>query len=212
MLNKLSKKDVAIVSETAGTTRDIIEVHMDIKGFPVILADTAGLRDTDDEIESEGVRRARQRADHADLVIAVHDGESWPELDPVMDSLEGQDVIHLLNKVDLMSDSRDIDDGKIGFIQISAKTGAGLNRFLEVLEAEISDRCHLSAAPALTRARHRDSLEECLDSLKRFQIATDTELKAEDLRLAARALGRITGQVGVEDILDIIFAEFCIGK
>jgi tRNA modification GTPase len=206
LLNRLSRRDVAIVSEKAGTTRDVIEVHLELDGYPVILADTAGLRDAADDIESEGVRRAEERAHQADLKLAVFDGEVWPEQDPKTLELIDEDTVVVVNKSDLLA-ANDIDE-----LLISASSGDGFDVLLEVLKKEVADRCHLSASPALTRTRHRSALEECLGNLQRFPTAPETELKAEDLRLAARALGRITGRVDVEEVLDIIFREFCIGK
>ncbi len=206
LLNRLSQRDVAIVSETAGTTRDVIEVHLELEGYPVIIADTAGLRDVHDEIESEGVRRAEERAHQADLKLAVFDGAKWPDKDPHTRALIDDSALVVVNKSDLL-DKIDFD-----YLAISAETGDGFDILLERLKKEVEERCHLSASPALTRTRHRSALENCLENLKRFPDAPESELKAEDLRLAARALGRITGRVDVEEILDIIFKEFCIGK
>ena len=206
LLNRLSKRDVAIVSETAGTTRDVIEVHLELEGYPVILADTAGLRDVADGIESESVRRARERAEIADLKLAVFDGTLWPDQDLHTGELIDDDTLVVINKSDLFEGS-DFD-----YLAISAETGDGFEILLEKLKKEVEQRCHLSASPALTRTRHRVALERCLQNLTRFPEATETELKAEDLRQATRALGRITGRVDVEEILDKIFEEFCIGK
>ena len=211
LLNIISKKKAAIVSEEAGTTRDVIEVHLDIKVFPVILADTAGLREPENMVELEGIRRAKDRAKSADLIVAVHDGSHWPQRDSYMDGLSDSHTIHLVNKVDLLEVTRKTAmEGS--YLGVSALTGQGLDLLMARLKEEISERCHLSATPAITKKRHRQALEESLHCLVRYQDAGESELKAEDLRLAVRALGRITGQVGVEDILDIIFSEFCIGK
>ncbi len=210
LLNRLAGRDAAIVSATAGTTRDVIEVHLDLGGFPVILADTAGLRVSGDDIEQEGVRRAKRRADEADLKLAVFDGATWPNLDPTTLALCDDDTIRVVNKIDLgvASDA--------GFIGVSALSGAGLDALEAALSSAVAQRFQPSAAPALTRARHRAALEECQASFARFLAASEKkgapELAAEDLRLAARALGRITGRVDVEEILGVIFAEFCIGK
>lgn len=206
LLNILSQRDAAIVSEKAGTTRDVIEVHLELNGYPLILADTAGLREVADDIESEGVRRAEERAQHADLKLAVFDGGVWPEKDFKTLQLIDKNTVVVINKSDLLKESSS------EFIPVSAKTGDGLDVLLEVLKKEVAERCHLSAAPALTRTRHRTALEECLANLQRFSTTLETELNAENLRLGARALGRITGRVDVEEVLDIIFREFCIGK
>jgi tRNA modification GTPase len=206
LLNRLSKRDVAIVSETAGTTRDVIEVHLELEGYPVILADTAGLREAADDIESEGVRRAQERALSADLKLAVFDGAVWPKQDSHTLELIDEDALVVINKSDLL------EEGEVDYLAISAETGEGFDILLEKLKKEVEQRCHLSASPALTRTRHRTALEKCLENLVRFPSATKSELKAEDLRQAARCLGRITGRVDVEEVLDIIFKEFCIGK
>ena len=206
LLNRLSRRDVAIVSEKAGTTRDVIEVHLELDGFPVILADTAGLREAVDEIESEGVRRAEERAHSADLKLAVLDGATWPKKDPQTLDLIDENTVVVINKSDLL------DKKNTQYLSISANSGDGFDVLLEVLKKEVANRCHLSASPALTRTRHRTALEDCLTNIQRFPGSLETELKAEDLRLAARALGRITGRFDVEDVLDIIFKEFCIGK
>lgn len=206
LLNRLSRRDVAIVSEKAGTTRDVIEVHLELEGYPVILADTAGLREATEEIESEGVRRAIERAEQADLKLAVFDGAIWPEKDAHTLELIDDETLVVINKSDLFKTNGS------EYLAISAETGDGFDVLLEVLKRKVEERCHLSASPALTRTRHRAALEECLTNLERFPTSSETELKAEDLRLAARALGRITGRVDVEEVLDIIFKEFCIGK
>jgi len=213
LLNHLAGRPAAIVSARAGTTRDVIEVHLDIAGYPVVLADTAGLRDVTDEIEAEGVRRARARAEAADLKLVLFDGAVWPAIDPASAALIDENTIVLVSKADLdpaISEEPSIA-GRPG-LAISIMTGQGTNRLLADLEAEVTRRMSLSEAPALTRLRHREALGESLACLARAQAATLPELRAEDLRLAARALGRITGRVDVEEILDRIFREFCIGK
>ena len=206
LLNRLSKRDAAIVSEKAGTTRDVIEVYLELEGYPVIIADTAGLREAGDELESEGIRRAEERASQSDFKLAVFDGAVWPEKDAKTMELIDENTFVVVNKSDLIKQT------KIDYLAISSKTGDGLKSLLDILKKEVFERCHVSASPALTRTRHRSALGDCYTSLQRFQASSETELKAEDLRLAARALGRITGRVDVEEVLDIIFREFCIGK
>ena len=207
LLNRLSQREVAIVSEKEGTTRDVIEVYLELDGYPVIIADTAGLREASDDIESEGVRRAEQRARQSDLKLAVFDGAIWPERDAKTAALIDENTIAVVNKSDLISDKTK------DYLAISSKTGAGVGSLLESLKKEVFLRCHYSSEPGPTRSRHRRALEDCISSLERFQKAeAATELKAEDLRLAARSLGRITGSVDVEEVLDVIFREFCIGK
>ena len=206
LLNRLSSRDVAIVSEQAGTTRDVIEVHLELGGYPVIIADTAGLREATDAVENEGVRRAEERAKQADLKLVVFDGGAWPEKDVKTFDLIDSNAIVVINKSDL------IETPQSDYLQVSALSGEGFNRLLEILKREVSSRCCLSASPALTRLRHRTALESCADSLQRFKTVKGVELKAEDLRQAARSLGKITGRVDVEEVLDVIFREFCIGK
>ncbi len=212
LLNTLARRDAAIVSETAGTTRDVIEVHMNVGGFEVVLADTAGLRETMDAIEDEGVRRALDRAKQADMKIVVFDGAEWPARDPASEALIDATSFVVVNKSDLVDLSGDLClRGRPSFA-ISVRTGEGIADFLAALEENIRSVYETSEAPPVTRLRHRLALEECREALLRFRAAQAVELAAEDLRLAARALGRITGRVDVEDILDVIFRDFCIGK
>lgn len=211
LLNALAGRDAAIVSSRAGTTRDVIEVHLDLGGFPLVLADTAGLREGADEVEEEGVRRALQRAGNADIKLAVFDGTRWPELDPTTLGLVDDDTLVVVNKMDAGGPRAGTVEGH-PLVGVSALTGDGLRALESRLEALAAERLTGSGAPALTRARHRAALEECRDALDRALSAALPELAAEDLRLAARSLGRITGRVDVEDVLDVIFRDFCIGK
>ena len=208
LLNALARREAAIVSARAGTTRDVIEVHLDLGGFPVVLADTAGLRDAADEIEEEGIRRALDRAARADVKIAVFDATEAP--DAATRGLIDADTVVVLNKTDLAPPAPAVDG--VPAIAVSARTGAGLRELEGRLAAFSADRLAGTGAPALTRARHRTALEECREALARALTAPLPELAAEDVRLASRALGRITGRVDVEDLLDVIFRDFCIGK
>nr|WP_295831693.1 tRNA uridine-5-carboxymethylaminomethyl(34) synthesis GTPase MnmE [uncultured Azospirillum sp.] len=211
LLNALARRDAAIVSARAGTTRDIIEVHLDLGGYPVVLADTAGLREAAaDEVEEEGIRRARDRAARADVKVAVFDATTLPDLDPATLGLIDADTVVVFNKTDLAT-GRDLRPD-LSPILVSAHTGAGLKALEEKLTAFSADRLAIGSAPSLTRARHRAALTECRESLLRALNAPLPELAAEDVRLASRALGRITGRVDVEDLLDVIFRDFCIGK
>jgi tRNA modification GTPase len=200
LLNRLARREAAIVSEEAGTTRDVLEVRLDIGGVPVTLADTAGLREAAGAIEREGVRRALERAERADLrlVVAAPDAGDF--------ALARDGDIRVLNKIDL---GAEVPAGVIG---VSAVTGVGL----DALEAALSEKVGLaygaSEHPLITRARHREGLTECAAALQRAGQGGDADLVAEDLRLAARALGRLTGRVDVEELLDVIFRDFCIGK
>jgi tRNA modification GTPase len=209
LVNALAARDVAIVSPIPGTTRDALETRLILGGVPVTLVDTAGLRDAADAIEAEGIRRARARAAGADLVIAVgvpfsrNAGEGGEQSAPG----EGEAVVlRITNKTDL--------PGEIpqGTIPVSARTGAGLDTLRDALAAHAKCLTDRQGPPPLTRARHRAALAEAAERLHGARTATWPELRAEDLRLALRAVGRITGHVGVEDILDTLFSQFCIGK
>jgi tRNA modification GTPase len=207
LLNCLAQREAAITSPIAGTTRDVIEVAIDLAGYPVVLADTAGLRDSADAIEQEGLRRALARAQAAELRLFVFDA-GQPQDAAGAAAWPGADTLLVANKIDLV---RHRDNLPADSVAISALTGAGVPALIEQLAARIAADYH-SAAPLLTRTRHRAALEFARDGLRRALSAPLPELRAEDLRLAWRSLGQITGHVDVEDLLDVIFAEFCIGK
>lgn len=211
LLNALARRDAEIVSARAGTTRDVVEVWLDLAGFPVLVADTAGLREGADEIEAEGVRRARQWAGTADLKIAVFAADETPAAGL---ELVDDDTIVVVNKADLGPACWIPECVGLGLFSISLKSGEGVGRFLGALSAVVRDRmaAGVGAAPLLTRARHREAVAFCLEALGRALEAPMPELAAEDLRLAARGLGRITGAVDIEEVLDVIFRDFCIGK
>lgn len=212
-LNILAKKDAAIVSEIAGTTRDVIEAHLDVGGYPVVLADTAGLRQAADVIETEGVRRALDRAAKADLKIILLDAIDWPKIPAEVLPLLDQDSLVALNKIDKARPGEDLQFDGMAVWPISVRTGEGIGALLAALESSVAQRAGQTGAPAITRARHRKALEDCVAALDRFLAEPNSpELACEDIRLAARALGRITGRVDVEDVLDVIFRDFCIGK
>jgi tRNA modification GTPase len=214
LLNVLSQRDAAITSSVAGTTRDVIEVRLDLGGYPVILADTAGLREGRDAIEQEGVRRALARASVADLTLVVYDITRPGELAELKDVVDRATIL-VANKLDLASERDRIDrlaSLPNGALPVSALSGEGMTVLLDRLAGAIRQRFGEGSGPVLTRARHRLALTACVDALHRSLSASLPELAAEDLRLATRALGRITGRVDVEDILDIIFRDFCIGK
>ena len=207
LLNLLARRDVAIVSETAGTTRDVIEVHLDLGGWPVTLADTAGIREAGDEIEREGVRRAEQRARTADLRLVVLDAAA-PDTPSMLQELIAPGDVVALNKIDLAPSAKVPAEA----LALSVRGGTGVAELLALLQQRVAALLDGAGMP-LTRQRHRLALEECHAALKRAQAQkAQPELMAEDVRLAARALGRITGRVDVEDMLDIVFREFCIGK
>ena len=217
LLNAMASRDVAIVSSVPGTTRDPIEVRLDLGGYAVTLIDTAGLRETRDEVESEGIRRTRQRAQAADLRLAVIDGFGDGVDSRVSLELSAHDAV-LLNKCDLPGISSTMADaGRLPVIPVSARTGAGISELLRWLEHQVTLRSGGSESMPMTRARYRKALEEAMLHLNHFisSCAPDNsqlDLLAEDLRLAARSLGRITGRIDIEDYLDVIFRDFCIGK
>lgn len=206
LVNALAKRDVAIVTPHAGTTRDILEVPLNLGGYPVLVIDTAGLRDTQDEIEAEGIRRARARVAQADCVVALFDGTQEQDQDTLQHV--DADTLVVYTKADIAR-NKGTDD-----LAISTRTGENLDRLIASLTDKISARIGTrnNDMPLLTRARHREAVSEAQSHLARAIHNPQPELLAEDIRLATRALGRITGRVDVEDLLDVIFSEFCIGK
>jgi tRNA modification GTPase len=208
LMNQLARREVAIVSPHAGTTRDIIEVQLDLGGFPVTVIDTAGIRETDDPVEQEGVRRARARAAEADLVLWLTEG------DGVKAPQEGSAPLWLVrNKIDLEGPHEPTLDGLKTFA-ISARRGDGLSELMSALIEFAEAYFGAAEGGLIARVRQRELLEQAAASLERSisGVNQGEELAAEDLRAAAFALGRLLGQVDVEDILDVIFREFCIGK
>jgi tRNA modification GTPase len=245
LLNALARRDVAIVSPTPGTTRDVIEVRLDLGGYPVILADTAGLRDSVDAIEEEGVRRARARAQSADLCLLVLDAtqpnlETYPPLEggsnreavrggercstipspkspsrsrsneistlPQGEGREDAATIVVWNKADLVTDRT-----RPG-LWVSAKTGEGLPALIAALASHAASGLAQNEAPVITRARYREALGEAVKALDLAVATAEPELAAEHVRIALRAIGRITGRVDLDELLDVVFRDFCIGK
>ncbi len=212
ILNRLAQREAAIVAATAGTTRDVIEVRLDLAGYPVTVADTAGLRQAKDEIEAEGVKRALARAVQADVKLLVFDGGRWPRLDAETAKLIDDAALCVVNKADLLREPEPVAVDGRAVIEVSAKTGLGIEALVAAISARAASLMASGEGVVVTRARHRAALQDCRAGLERAMEAPLPELKAEDLRLALRALGRITGRVDVEDVLDLIFKEFCIGK
>jgi len=214
LLNALARRDAAIVSETAGTTRDVIEVAMDLGGYPATLVDTAGIREAGEAIEAEGVRRAIDRAGRADLRLVLAEAPEWPAIPESTAALRLEGALLVLTKSDRGGPPPGVVENAPETFAVSAVTGAGLAVLEQALEDRVVAMCEPGEAPAITRARHRRALEDCLGALERFAatVARDPVLAAEDARLASRALGRITGRVDVEELLDVIFSDFCIGK
>jgi tRNA modification GTPase len=219
LLNRLARREAAIVSPYAGTTRDVIEVHLDLDGYPASLLDTAGIRDSNEPVEQEGVRRARERAAAADLVLWVIDGSAAGlAIDEPPENLANAAIWQVRNKID-QADSTGAakqSSNEYGFsISISALTGVGMEGLTSALSAYAKSYFASTESAVITRARHRRALEETVAALDRALAgdhANHEELIAEELRAAATTLGRLTGRVDVEDILDVIFRDFCIGK
>jgi tRNA modification GTPase len=210
LMNQLARREVAIVSPHAGTTRDVIEVQLDLDGYPVTVIDTAGIRETDDPVEQEGVRRARARAADADLVLWLAD------LSPVAVQRDGAAPVWMVrNKIDLEAAGRPLADASgQGIFQISASRGDGLPELIAALVGFAQNYFGGSEGGLIGRTRQRKLLQETAVSLRRCVqvVGQGEELAAEELRVAAHSLGRLLGRVDVEDILDVIFREFCVGK
>jgi len=221
LLNRLARREAAIVSPYPGTTRDVIEVHMDLDGYPATLLDTAGVRQSDDPVEREGVRRAEERAQGADLVLWVTDASATGGAAGDKPKYAARSDTWLVeNKVDLLGDNR-CEGGELGpggqrpKFALSGLTGTGMDELVAALSAYARDYFASVETAIVTRARHRRALDETVAALDRCLAEGESgreELIAEELRAAATTLGRLTGRVDVEDILDVIFRDFCIGK
>jgi tRNA modification GTPase len=213
LLNALARRDAAIVTDIPGTTRDVVEVRLVLGGFPVIIADTAGLRDAVDQVEAEGVKRALKRAESADLRLGVVDvsRETFP--DKLLEKLRPNDAL-ILNKMDQGQTLHLSDELGMTRFKLCAKSGEGLPALEGWLERLVVERLSRREAPALSRARHRQAVERALDHLNaaRGQLSRAPELAASDVHLAIRALESLTGRIDVEDVLDRVFSQFCIGK
>jgi len=211
LLNRLARREAAIVSPHAGTTRDVIEVHLDLDGYPVTVIDTAGVRETHDPVEQEGVRRARDRARTSDLVLWLVDANDNDAPPPETED-DHAPVWIVRNKVDLIG-SKEADAARAQF-DISASRGDGVPELIAALVSYAQDYFGSGEMALVSRARHRTLLRETVEALERAGRSADKgdELLAEELRIAIHSLGRLTGRVDVEDILDVIFREFCIGK
>ena len=214
LLNHLSNRDVAIVSEIAGTTRDVIETHLNIDGYPVIVSDTAGIRESKNEIEKKGIKLSLNRAEEADLKLVVVDVKNLDFTD-VLRRLLDKNAILVVNKSDLLKKDINPQIKKIDHVLISIKDNLNIDELILKIKNILKNKFITSDDILITRERHRQHLQQCLDHLKNFnqkkEIA-DFDKAAEDLRLATRHLGMIVGKVDVEEILGSIFNDFCIGK
>ena len=214
LMNYLSKRDIAIVSEIAGTTRDVIEAHLNIDGYPVVVSDTAGIRVANNEIEKKGIKLALDKADSADLNIIVLEPKSV-DFTRYLDGLLSKNAIILVNKSDLGVDIIDQEIKKHNPIYISIKEEKNLDKLINLIKGNLKNKFISSEDIFITRQRHRNNLEKCVESLENFikkKSKDDFDKAAEDLRLATRYLGMIVGKVDVEEILGSIFSDFCIGK
>jgi len=214
LINNLSNRDVAIVSEIAGTTRDVIETHLNIDGYPVIISDTAGIRESKDEIEKKGIKLSLNRAEEADLKLVVVDAKNLDFTD-VLKGLLDQNAILVINKSDLLKGDINPEIKKLNHVLISIKENLNIDKLILKIKNNLSNKFIASDDILITRERHRQHLEQCLDHLKNFnkkKEVEDFDKAAEDLRLATRHLGMIVGKVDVEEILGSIFNDFCIGK
>ena len=214
LLNYLSKRDVAIVSEIAGTTRDIIEAHLNLDGYPVVISDTAGIRDSKNEIEKKGIKLALKKSENADLNIIVIEPKSIDFKDFFNDNITKKSIL-VINKIDLGTDQISSEIKKYDPIYISIKEEKNLDVLINLIKENLKNKFISSEEIFITRQRHRMNLEECVACLKNFEeknTKEDFDKAAEDLRLATRYLGMIVGKVDVEEILGSIFNDFCIGK
>ena len=213
LLNTLAKREAVIVSDIAGTTRDAIDVYMDIKGYPVIFTDTAGLRETEETIEKKGIEIAYEKAKQADLIIALINGEN-----PNLEQFESiatdcnEKIFYVVNKSDKIDEKQCSDYNERGFVTISAKNKDGIEKLIEKINDKISSEFTESSSALITRQRYREVLNDVFKGLDSFNLQKSIELAAEDIRLAARNIGKITGRIEVDEILDKIFGSFCIGK
>ncbi len=214
LLNYLSKRDVAIVSETAGTTRDVIETYLDLDGYPVILSDTAGIRDSKNEIEKKGIKLALSRAEEADLRLVVIEPKNL-DFTGFLKDLFDKNSILVINKSDLLQKGLDEQIKKLEHVLISIIKNSNLDILINKIKNKLKNKFISSEDILITRERHREHLEQCVEHLKNFSDKKkneDLDKGAEDLRLATRHLGMIVGKVDVEEILSSIFNDFCIGK
>jgi tRNA modification GTPase len=214
LLNYLSNRDVVIVSEIAGTTRDVIETHLNIDGYPVVISDTAGIRESKNEIEKKGIKLSLNRAEEADLKLIVVDVKNLDFTGVLKDFLD-QNAILVINKSDLLEGEINLEIKKLNHVLISIKENLNIDKLILKIKDKIKNKFITSNDILITRERHRQHLHQCLNHLKDFNEKSEVEdfdKAAEDLRLATRHLGMIVGKVDVEEILGSIFNDFCIGK
>lgn len=207
LINTLTKRNAVIVSDIAGTTRDAIDINLDIKGYPVVITDTAGIRETDNPIEKQGIEIAKEKIETADIIINLYDATNSTH----DDALDISKTIYVANKIDKL-DENNIKNIPSNHLKISAKQNIGVDELVEKILEIIKNNFANSSNYLITRERYRIALEDCLEHLNTFSLDKEIELSAEDIRLACRSIGKITGYVEVDEILDNIFGSFCIGK
>ena len=214
LINNLSNREVAIVSEIAGTTRDVVETHLNFDGYPVIISDTAGIRDSKDEIEKKGIRLSLKKAENADLKLVVVDAKNL-DLRGYLNDLLKNNAILVVNKSDLLNEKLDAETMKLSPVLISLKNNTNIDMLISRIKNSLKNKFISEEDILITRERHRQHLIKCVDYLKEFLLKNekkDFDKAAEDLRLATRYIGMIVGKVDVEEILGSIFNDFCIGK
>jgi len=214
LLNYLSKRDVAIVSEIAGTTRDVIETHLNLDGYPVVVSDTAGIRSSKNEIEKKGIKLALSRAEDADLKLVIIDAKNV-DFTGILKDLIDENAILVVNKSDLLNENLNVNLKKYDHVLISIKNNSNLDKLILKIKKKLEKKFISHEDILITRERHRQHLKQCITHLKNFKNkngSREFDKAAEDLRLATRHLGMIVGKVDVEEILGSIFNDFCIGK
>ena len=213
LLNAIANREAVIVSDIAGTTRDAIDIHLDIKGYPVMFTDTAGLREANEEIEKKGIEIAYSKIKSADFIICLFDAskDGVQIFDNIRKSFKSNTFL-VANKCDKLTSEQCSILEKQGCILISAKQKEGISQILDRIYEFICERFTSNSNLLITRSRYREALQEVMENLQHFSFDKEIELTAEDIRLAARALGKITGRIEVNEILDKIFGDFCIGK
>ncbi|MBR4106602.1 MAG: tRNA uridine-5-carboxymethylaminomethyl(34) synthesis GTPase MnmE [Alphaproteobacteria bacterium] len=210
LINTLTSREAVIVSDIAGTTRDAVDIHMDIKGYPVIFTDTAGIRETDEEIEQKGIAIAYDKAQEGDLIINLFDAST--NTPQQFENITKSKTILVANKIDKLTSNQIAQLQQQGIITISAKQKTGIDVLLNTIAENIKNRVAAGSGLLITRHRYREALKNTVNYLNNFNFAKEIELSAEDIRLASRELGKITGFIEVDEILDKIFGSFCIGK
>ncbi len=210
LLNAVAKREAVIVSDIAGTTRDAIDIHLDIDGYPVIFTDTAGLREAAGMIEQKGIAMALDKAKNAEIVVCLFDG--LKNIPQEFDLIAENKKIYVANKVDKLTDEQKINLQHQGYLLISAKYNQGIDILLKAIGSKIKEKFSAGSGALITRQRYREALKNAANYLQEFNFNKEIELSAEDIRLAAREIGKISGRIEVDEILDKIFGSFCIGK